>query len=116
MRLPSNQTSPESGLSRPTMCLRSTLFPVPLAPTRTSQQKSENPFDAIKRHVRLLGDFRENEILHDDYEKARDEALGAGAADAAGARPAVKSFVATDQPDRSAEEDALEQPLHDLPH
>src|SRR5258708_168871 len=40
MRCPSNHTSPLSGLRSPTMCLRSTLLPVPLGPMTTVQRSA----------------------------------------------------------------------------
>src|SRR5947207_7962858 len=180
MRRPSNQTSPRSGLSSPTMCLSMTLLPLPLAPMTTtdcpSSMPSETPFSTTSRPKRLwtlrssmrdmggecrmmnaecrirtrtaavpprllfcihhsafciplfeqppravhrgvggVQDVGEEEVEDDDREEAGDEALGAGAADAAGAAAAGEALVAADQPDRPAEEHALDQPLHHLP-
>src|SRR4051794_4439917 len=75
----------------------------------------EQPPRAVHRGVGGAQDVGEEEVEDDDREEAGDEALGAGAADAAGAAAAGEALVAADQPDRPAEEHALDQPLHHLP-
>src|ERR1043165_841292 len=75
----------------------------------------EDAFHAEDGHVPVFGDLREKEVKDDDSDEALDKALGAGAADAAGAGAAGEAFVATDQADGTAKEEALEDAFEDLP-
>src|SRR4051794_23895394 len=102
IRFPSNQTSPPSGRSNPTMCLSSTLLPVPLAPMTTrlcpfsifksrpfsttrlpnrletclSSMKdivsSEQTSHTINRQIPVLRQLCRHEIQHDDRDEAGD--------------------------------------------
>src|SRR3954471_18650811 len=78
-------------------------------------QLLEQPPRAVHRGVGGAQDVGEEEVEDDDREEAGDEALGAGAADAAGAAAAGEALVAADEGDGGAEEDALDEALHDLP-
>src|SRR3954462_5065452 len=79
---------------------------------RSSTEQSARTVD---RQVHLLEQLGEEEVEDDDRDEAGDEALRARPAHAAGAAAGGETLVATDQPDRAAEEDALEDALHDLP-
>ena len=69
----------------------------------------------IKGCVPARGQLGEEEVEDDDCEEALDEAFGAGASDAAGAGAAGETFVAGDQADGGAEEDAFADAFEDLP-
>src|SRR5436190_1155909 len=79
------------------------------------QFSPKNSPDPVYRDVPLLRDLGKEEVEHDDRDEAGDEAFGAGAADAACPRAAGEAFVASDQADRGAEEDGLDDAFHDLP-
>ena len=68
-----------------------------------------------QRHVPFVRELGEEEVEDDDGDERLDEAFGARPPDAAGARAAGESFVATDQTDRPAEEKALGDPFKNLP-
>src|SRR3954462_1650674 len=80
-----------------------------------SDFSTEQSTRSVDAQVHLLEQLGEEEVEDDDGDEAGDEALGARPADAAGAAAGGEALVATDQPDRAAEEDALEDALHDLP-
>src|SRR3954465_11899475 len=100
-------------------CLRLAVFPYALRITHYSPYEfrglSEDTPHTVNRDVPLLDQLREEEVQHDDRDEALHEAFGARAADAAGAAAAGEAFVATNEPNRAAEEEALEPALEDLP-
>ena len=77
---------------------------------------SEDTPIGIKGCVPARGQLGEEEVEDDDGEEAFDEAFGAGPADAAGAGAAGETFVAGDQANGGAEEDAEDEPTGRVAH
>ncbi len=70
---------------------------------------------ADERIVDVPHQHGEEEIADEDGDKRRDERHGGRASDALGARFRVEPLVARDEPDESAEADALDDPDPDVP-
>lgn len=78
-------------------------------------RSAEHAFDAVDGDVPVFGDLSEEEVEDDDSHEAGDEGLGAGFTDAGGACAGGEAFVASDETDGGAEEDAFGDSFEDLP-
>src|SRR5258706_14772251 len=88
---------------------------VKLEDLKLEDSAPENALHTVNGDIPILGTLGEEEVDHDDGDKAGDKTLRTRPADARCAAAAGEAFVAADQGDGSAEEDAFDQAFEDLP-
>src|SRR5882672_5385305 len=130
---PSTRISPRIGSSRPIMCRSKVVFPLPLPPriakisprstwksmfssSTTPSNPSATP-DTLRcgSDVPGIEHHGERRVDDDQREEHRHHRGGGGAADALGSATRREPELATDQRDRHAERERLDEPRRDVP-